>query len=239
MLGFTLGGGVGDLARQTGLAADSLVSATVVLSTGRIVVCNSTHNTELLWALRGSGGGQFGVVVSMEMALRRIDDTVRTRVPAARARVLRVTRVARAVDPCLPVQLAARQRGGRCGRAQPHVARRHWRLHECGRGPVAVGHRRAGYARERSRAPRCLAAGAGTCVLDDATCAALLEAITAVPAMTVLCDNRTTLAGMQASLDGNGAGMRACACVWGGGCVCARACAAMCGRVAMCGCVYV
>jgi len=62
--GLTLGGGLGILGRAHGLTLDQLVAVQVVLSDGRVVECDEDHDTDLFWALRGAGAGNFGVVTS-------------------------------------------------------------------------------------------------------------------------------------------------------------------------------
>jgi FAD/FMN-containing dehydrogenase len=66
--GFTLGGGVGWLSRRFGFAADSLLRADVVTADGELVRATPDRNGDLFWALRG-GGGNFGVVTSLELRL--------------------------------------------------------------------------------------------------------------------------------------------------------------------------
>jgi FAD/FMN-containing dehydrogenase len=65
--GYLQGGGIGPLARKFGVASDRLVSADVVLADGRLVRCSTDVRPELFWALRGGGGGNFGVVTRFEI----------------------------------------------------------------------------------------------------------------------------------------------------------------------------
>ena len=66
--GYTLGGGVGWLARKYGFAADSVIRAEVVTADGRLVTASAEHHADLFWAIRG-GTGNFGIVTSLEFRL--------------------------------------------------------------------------------------------------------------------------------------------------------------------------
>jgi FAD/FMN-containing dehydrogenase len=72
--GLTLGGGLGILGRRYGLTSDQLVAAQVVLADGRIVDCDEQREADLFWALRGAGGGQFGIVTSLVFKTVPADD---------------------------------------------------------------------------------------------------------------------------------------------------------------------
>ena len=69
--GLTLGGGWGRLGRKYGLAIDNLRSADVVTADGELVHASDDRNSDLFWALRG-GGGNFGVVTSLEFELHEV-----------------------------------------------------------------------------------------------------------------------------------------------------------------------
>jgi len=75
--GFTLGGGVGYLARSLGLTSDNVVSAELVLADGRRVTADDRDHADLAWALRG-GRGRLGVVTSLELRLHEVGPEVMT-----------------------------------------------------------------------------------------------------------------------------------------------------------------
>jgi hypothetical protein len=68
VVGCTLGGGLGWLARRHGLACNHVRSVELVLADGRQVRADAATEPDLFWALRG-GGGSFGVVTAIELDL--------------------------------------------------------------------------------------------------------------------------------------------------------------------------
>lgn len=75
--GFILGGGLGPFTRSFGMGSDTLMEATLVTADGRLVTVNETDDPKsdkgkLFWALRGAGGGNFGVVVRLKLKVQQL-----------------------------------------------------------------------------------------------------------------------------------------------------------------------
>jgi FAD/FMN-containing dehydrogenase len=68
VVGYTLGGGIGWLARRYGLSANSVASVEIVTTDGRLLNVDARHEPDLFWAVCG-GGGSVGVVTAIEIKL--------------------------------------------------------------------------------------------------------------------------------------------------------------------------
>lgn len=68
-VGYTLGGGMGWLARKYGLSADSVLWFELVTTDGRLLRVSASENADLFWGLRGGGAGSLGIVTGMEIKL--------------------------------------------------------------------------------------------------------------------------------------------------------------------------
>ncbi len=68
VVGYSLGGGLGWLARSHGLQADQVTAVELVDPAGELRRVDASNDPELFWALRG-GGGNFGVVTALEFRL--------------------------------------------------------------------------------------------------------------------------------------------------------------------------
>ena len=71
--GYSLGGGMGWLARKHGLQANAVTALELVTADASLVRADAEHHPELFWALRG-GGGNFGVITAIEFAVHPVDE---------------------------------------------------------------------------------------------------------------------------------------------------------------------
>jgi FAD/FMN-containing dehydrogenase len=68
--GLVQSGGFGSLSKNFGLAAAGLLEAEVVTADGAVRVANACTHPDLFWALKGGGGGSFGVVTRLTLKTR-------------------------------------------------------------------------------------------------------------------------------------------------------------------------
>ncbi|SCK02080.1 Uncharacterized FAD-linked oxidoreductase yvdP [uncultured Clostridium sp.] len=76
--GLTLGGGWSYSSRYLGLACDYLSEIKLINYEGSIITADKNTNSDLFWALKGAGGGNFGVIVSLTFDLPPKVDLVTT-----------------------------------------------------------------------------------------------------------------------------------------------------------------
>jgi FAD/FMN-containing dehydrogenase len=71
IVGYSLGGGIGWLARKYGMQTNAVTAIELVTGDGELVRTDAEHEPELFWALRG-GGGNFGVVTTIEFEVQPV-----------------------------------------------------------------------------------------------------------------------------------------------------------------------
>lgn len=67
VVGLALGGGIGFLSRRFGLTSDNIVEFDILLADGNIITANKYRYSDLYWAHRGGGGGNFGIILNMTL----------------------------------------------------------------------------------------------------------------------------------------------------------------------------
>jgi hypothetical protein len=73
IVGYSLLGGIGWLARKHGMQANAVTAIELVTADGRLVRADAHHEPELFWALRG-GGGNYGVVTAVEFEVQPVSE---------------------------------------------------------------------------------------------------------------------------------------------------------------------
>jgi FAD/FMN-containing dehydrogenase len=73
--GVTLGGGFGLASRFLGLTIDSLLAVEIVTADGQLRTVDPTSDADLLWALKGGGGGNFGIVTEFVFKVHPMPNT--------------------------------------------------------------------------------------------------------------------------------------------------------------------
>jgi FAD/FMN-containing dehydrogenase len=72
--GLVQGGGFGNFSKRFGTAAAGLLEAEVVTADGQVRIVNAHTNPELFWAIKGGGGGTFGVVTRMTLRTHELPE---------------------------------------------------------------------------------------------------------------------------------------------------------------------
>ena len=73
--GLIQSGGFGSFSKRYGMAAASLLEADVVTADGKIRTVNACTDPDLFWALKGGGGGTFGVVTRLTLRTHALPET--------------------------------------------------------------------------------------------------------------------------------------------------------------------
>jgi len=74
--GLVQGGGFGSFSKGFGTAGASLLEAEIVTADGEVRIVNHVQEPDLFWALKGGGGGTFGVVTRLTLATHELPATV-------------------------------------------------------------------------------------------------------------------------------------------------------------------
>ncbi|HEX5184787.1 MAG TPA: FAD-binding protein [Allosphingosinicella sp.] len=74
--GLVQGGGFGNFSKGFGLAAASLIEAEIVTADGQVRVVNARRDPDLFWALKGGGGGTFGIVTRLTLRTHDLPATI-------------------------------------------------------------------------------------------------------------------------------------------------------------------
>ncbi|API86481.1 FAD-binding protein [Francisella uliginis] len=72
--GFTQGGGFGSWSKEFGTGAAGIVQAEIVTANGKVIIANECQNQDLFWAIKGGGGGTFGVITNLTLRTHKLPE---------------------------------------------------------------------------------------------------------------------------------------------------------------------
>ncbi|MFL5842096.1 MAG: FAD-binding oxidoreductase [Thermoleophilaceae bacterium] len=102
--GYSLGGGMGWLARKYGLQTNAVTALELVTADGELIRVDAEHEPDLFWALRG-GGGNFGIVTAIEFGVVEVDELYAGALFFPFERAAEVLHTWNAVRPSFPDEL--------------------------------------------------------------------------------------------------------------------------------------
>ena len=74
VIGWSIGGGHGPFAPGKGVGVDNILEATLVSAEGELLTVNATSNSDLFWAIRGGGGSNWGIFLSVTYRMHKIPE---------------------------------------------------------------------------------------------------------------------------------------------------------------------
>jgi FAD/FMN-containing dehydrogenase len=104
VVGYSLGGGIGWLARKYGMATNSIVAAEIVTADGVLRRIDAETDPDLFWAIRG-GSGNFGVITALEFRLYPVAEVYAGALFYGPERFGEVTKAWRAWSDSLPEEV--------------------------------------------------------------------------------------------------------------------------------------
>ena len=92
VVGFLLGGGIGYLSRRYGLGSDSLAAVKAILADGTEIIADEHQNKDFLWASRGAGGGNFGIITGLKVRVYPIKHVTQFKITFAFSAIKKLLR---------------------------------------------------------------------------------------------------------------------------------------------------
>jgi FAD/FMN-containing dehydrogenase len=106
IVGYSLGGGGGWLARLYGFQANSVTAIELVTADGDLIRTDAVHEPELFWALRG-GGGSFGIVTAIEFEVYPLEELYAGAMFFPFERAAEILKAWTALHPSLPDEITS------------------------------------------------------------------------------------------------------------------------------------